>query len=125
MHAVGKADDLGGSHRELTGLGAAGAALNTDDVTTAERCVQRGELTLVMVGLCEDLDFGAVTFEIDEDELFTSTTDGKDTASQGDGHIFSKLVVLSDGLIVLTTELIDAVRACELVRVWVHVLISQ
>ena len=42
VHAVGETDDLGWSDRELASLGAAWAALDSNDVTTAERGVQNG-----------------------------------------------------------------------------------
>mmetsp|Transcript_7743 Transcript_7743/g.9319 ORF Transcript_7743/g.9319 Transcript_7743/m.9319 type:complete len:333 (-) Transcript_7743:490-1488(-) len=61
MHAVGKADDLGWSHRQLAGLGAAWAALDTDNVTAAERRVKHGEFSLVEVGLSQNLHLGAIT----------------------------------------------------------------
>lgn len=87
--------------------------------------MQLSELTLVEVGLGQDLHLSAVTLQVNEDEGVASTTDGENTASQGNSHVVNEFVVLCDGLIVLAAELVDAVGARELVGVRVNVLVSE
>ena len=125
VHAVGETDDSGGPDRELIGLGATRAPLDTNDVTTAQLRVQHGELALVEVGLGQDLHLSAVALEIDEDEGAAGATDGKDATGERDGQILDELVRLRDGRVILASELINTVCSRELVGIRIDVLISQ
>lgn len=124
MHAVGKTDDAGGSDGELARLGTTGAALHTDDVTTAEMRVKLSELSLIEIRLSKDLDLGLITLEIDEDKMVSGTTDSDHAAGQGDSLVLEECVVRSLFQI-LSAELVDAVSSREFVRVRVDVLVSQ
>ena len=124
VHAVGETDDLGWSDRELASLGAAWAALDSNDVTTAERGVQSGELTLVEVLLSQDLNLSTITLQIDEDEGSTGTTDSKNTSGESNGLILNECVVLCDSLVILLSELVDAMSTSEFVRVRVFTSIT-
>ena len=124
VHAVGETDDLGWSDRELASLGAAWAALDSNDVTTAERGVQSGELTLVEVLLSQDLNLSTITLQIDEDEGSTSATDSKNTSGESNGLILNECVVLCDSLVILLSELVDAMSTSEFVRVRVFTSIT-
>ena len=86
--------------------------------------MKHGEFACVVVCLGQDLNLGTVTFQVDEDELRASSTDGHDTTSKRHSHVFDKLIGLRDGFLVLATELIDSVGACELVRVRIDALIA-
>ena len=124
MHAVGKTDDASGSDGELARLGTTGAALHTDDVTTAEMRVKLSELSLIEIRLSKDLDLGLITLEIDEDKMVSCTTDSDHAAREGDSLVLEECVVRSLFQI-LSAELVDAVSSREFVRVRVDVLVSQ
>ncbi len=124
MHAVRKTDNLGGTHRKLIGLRAAWAAFNSNDITTTERRVKSGKFSLIEISLSKDLHLSTITFKINKDERGTSTTNGHDTTSERDSHVFNEFVSLFDSLVVLLPELIDTVSASELVRVGVDVLVA-
>ena len=87
--------------------------------------MKSSEFTLVVVSLSHDLNLGAITLQINKDERVSSTADGQNTASESHSHVLNEGVVFRDGLVVLDAELVDAVRACKLVRVRVHVLVAQ
>jgi len=125
VHAIGQADNLRGTNGELVGLGSARAALNSNNITTTESGVQLSEFSLIVIRLSQNLNLGTIALQINEDEGSTSATNGHNTASQRNCHILDELVGLSNGLFVLATELVNTVRASELVRVWVDVLVTK
>lgn len=75
---------------------------------------------LVLSLVAEDLEFLSVSDDIDEYQILSLTTDGLDSASDGDGLV-QELVVFNDGWIVLISELDDVVLNVEFVRIreWV------
>lgn len=125
VHAVRETHDLCRSNGELTSLGPARAALNTDNVSTTQGRMEHTELTLVLLCSGEDLNLSAVTLKIDEDQVLSLEAESHDTASQSDCHVLDEDIVLSELLVVLTTELVHSVSARKLMWVWVHTLASE
>ena len=86
--------------------------------------MKSGELTLVEVLLSQDLNLSTITLQVNEDEGSTSTTDGKDTSGESHGLILNEYVVLSDSLVILLSELVNAMSTSEFVRVRVFTSIT-
>jgi len=120
VHAVRQTDDLSWSHGQFASLGATWAAFNTDDVTTAERGMQGSKFTLVEIGLGQNLQLSTITFQINENQRGTSSTNGQNTTSQGHSHVFNEYVILCNCLFIVAPELVNAMGTCEFVRVWVR-----
>ena len=111
MHTVRETDDLDWSDGELSSLGSSWGSLNSNNVTSSQRCVKGIEVSLIVRGSSHDLDFCAISLKVNEDQLGSSTSERLDSTSDCDCGVLIKLRLFSALSLEHFSELIDAMSA--------------
>jgi hypothetical protein len=114
VEAGGEKDHLGGIDGELATLGTAGETLDTDDITTTDVAVEVPVVSAVAL-ISEDLNGGAISLDLVEDELLAGDTDEVNTTSDTDRNSIELLASLK--VLELGAELRNGHVSVELVRV--------
>lgn len=117
VHAVGQARDEGGADGELTRLGAAHNSVNTDDVSSLEGGHKTIEIALVELSSGEDLNLMGVTFQVNENELGSLTSNGLNSSRNGHHVFFIKRAFIDFFVGVFLLAFVHSVSSVELVRV--------